>query len=208
MSGKKKKIIIGAIIIATILILVITLVLFNRNKNTEPEQLQTIELTTELLDVENIESLGYELEKTEEEISSKYITTGKEKYEIKANIKAGESTEEAEGKMIYVRGSYDNLNIYITEYKLNKYEDRTTQVSNIMQQFEMIYEGYIGILDEYEETEQLYGESDAKFELPLEESIYNEGRLYSKTYKNEEKEYNINYYKTGENITCELVRAL
>ena len=208
MSEKKKKIIIGAIIIATILILVITLVLFNRNKNTEPEQLQTIELTTELLDVENIESLGYELEKTEEEISSKYITTGKEKYEIKANIKAGESTEEAEGKMIYVRGSYDNLNIYITEYKLNKYEDRTTQVSNIMQQFEMIYEGYIGILDEYEETEQLYGESDAKFELPLEESIYNEERLYSKTYKNEKKEYNINYYKTEENVICELVRVL
>ena len=208
MSGKKKKIIIGAIIIATILILVITLVLFNRNKNTEPEQLQTIELTTELLDTENIESLEYELEETEEEISSKYITTGKEKYEIKANVKAGESTEETEGKMIYVRGNYDNLNIYKTEYKINKYEDKTTQVSNILQQFEMICEGYISPLDEYEETEQLYGESNAKFELPLEESIYNEERLYSKTYKNEEKEYNINYYKTGENITCELVRVL
>ena len=208
MSDKKKKIIIVSIIIAIILILVITLILFNRNENTEPKQLQTIELTTELLDVENIESLGYELEKTEEEISSKYITTGKEKYEIKANVKAGESTEEAEGKMIYVRGNYDNLNIYKTEYKINKYEDKITQVSNILQQFEMLCEEYIGPLDEYEETEQLYGESDAKFELPLEESIYNEGRLYSKTYKNEEKEYNINYYKTGENITCELVRAL
>ena len=168
MSDKKKKIIIVSIIIAIILILVITLILFNRNENTEPKQLQTIELTTELLDVENIESLGYELEKTEEEISSKYITTGKEKYEIKANVKAGESTEEAEGKMIYVRGNYDNLNIYKTEYKINKYEDKTTQVSNILQQFEMICEGYISPLDEYEETEQLYGESNAKFELPLE----------------------------------------
>ena len=207
MSDKKKKIIVGTIIIAIILILVIILILFNRNENTESEKLQTIELTTELLDAENIESLGYELEETEE-ISSKYITTGKEKYEIKANIKAGESTGETEGKMIYVRGNYDNLNIYKTEYKINKYEDKTTQVSNILQQFEMICEGYIGPLDEYEETEQLYGESDAKFELPLEESIYNEERLYSKIYKNEEKEYNINYYKTGENITCELVRVL
>ena len=206
MSDKKKKIIVGAIIIAIILIII--LILFNRNENIEPEQLQTIELTTELLDTENIESLEYELEETEEEISSKYITTGKEKYEIKANVKAGESTEEAEGKMIYVRGNYDNLNVYKTEYKINKYEDKTTQVSNILQQFEMICEGYISPLDEYEETEQLYGESNAKFELPLEESIYNEERLYSKTYKNEEKEYNINYYKTGENITCELVRAL
>ena len=208
MSDKKKKIIVGAIIIAIILIVVITIILFNRKKNEEQEKLQTIELTTELLDAENIENLGYELEETEEEISSKYITTGKEKYEIKANIKAGESTGETEGKMMYVRGNYDNLNIYKTKYKINKYEDKTTQVSNILQQFEMICEGYIGPLDEYEETEQLYGESNAKFELPLEESIYNEGRLYSKTYKNEEKEYNINYYKTGENITCELVRAL
>ena len=208
MSDKKKKIIVGAIIIAIILIVVITIILFNRKKNEEQEKLQTIELTTELLDAENIENLGYELEETEEEISSKYITTGKEKYEIKANIKAGESTGETEGKMMYVRGNYDNLNIYKTKYKINKYEDKTTQVSNILQQFEMICEGYIGPLDEYEETEQLYGESNAKFELPLEESIYNEERLYSKTYKNEEKEYNINYYKTGEYMVCELVRVL
>ena len=208
MSDRKKKTIIASIIIAIILIIVITLILFNRNKNTEPEQLQTIELTTELLDTENVESLEYELGETKEEISSKYVITGKEKYEIKANIKAGESTEDTEGKMIYVRGNYDNLNVYKIEYKINKYEDKTTQVSNILQQFEMLCEEYIGPLDEYEETEQLYRESDAKFELPLEESIYNEGRLYSKTYKNEEKEYNINYYKTGENITCELVRVL
>ncbi len=207
MLENKKKVIIGVIIIAIILIIVITLILFNRNKNTEPEQLQTIELTIELLDVENIESLEYKLEETKEEISSKYVT-GRNKYEIKANVKAGESTEETEGKIIYVRGNYDNLNVYKTEYKINKYEDKITQVSNILQQFEMLCEEYIGPLDEYEETEQLYGESNAKFELPLEESIYNEGRLYSKTYKNEEKEYNINYYKTGENITCELVRAL
>ena len=208
MSDKNKKTIILSIIIAIILILVIILILFNRNENIEPEQLQTIELTTVLLDAENIEGLGYELDEIEAEISSKYITTGKEKYEIKANVKAGESTGETEGKMIYVRGNYDNLNVYKTEYKINKYEDKITQVSNILQQFEMLCEEYIGPLDEYEETEQLYGESNAKFELPLEESIYNEGRLYSKTYKNEEKEYNINYYKTGENITCELVRAL
>ena len=207
MLDKNKKIIIGAIIIAIILILIVTLILLNRNKNEEKEELQTIELTTELLDTENIEGLGYELEETEEEISSKYVT-GRNKYEIKANVKAGESTGETEGKMIYVRENYDNVNIYKTEYKINKYENRTTQVSNILQQFEMLCEEYIGPLDEYEETEQLYGESNAKFELPLEESIYNEERLYSKTYKNEEKEYNINYYKTGENITCELVRVL
>ena len=207
MLENKKKVIIGVIIIAIILIIVITLILFNRNKNTEPEQLQTIELTIELLDVENIESLEYKLEETKEEISSKYVT-GRNKYEIKANVKAGESTGETEGKMIYVRGNYDNVNIYKTEYKINKYEDKMMQVSNIMQQFEIICEGYIGTLDEYEETEQLYGESTVDYERPIEESIYIDERLYSKTYKNNEKEYDINYYKTGESIICELVRVL
>ena len=206
MQENKKKVIIGAIIIAIMLIVIVTLILLKRNKNEKKEELQTVELTTELLDVENVESIGYGLDETEE-ISSKYVT-GRNKYEIKAKVKAEESTGETEGKMIYVRGSYDNLNIYKTEYKTNKYEDKTIQVSNILQQFEMICEEYIGPMEEYEETEQLYGESNAKFELPLEESIYNEERLYSETYKSDEKEYNINYYKTGENIICELVRVL
>ena len=197
MTGNKKKIIIGTIIILIILILV--LIIFNRNKNNEQEELPTVELA-ELLDIENIENCGYETEKTDIQVSSKYVTR-KEKYEVKAKVTAGET----EGKMIYVRGNYDNVNIYITEYKINKYEDKNIQVSNILQQFETICESYIGLLDEYEETEQLYGESTVDYERPIEESIYYDGRLYSKTYKNEEKQYDINYYKSGESIICELV---
>ena len=69
MENKRKKeagitlIALVTTIIVIILILTVTLILFNRNENTEPEQLQTIELTTELLDAENIERLGYELER-------------------------------------------------------------------------------------------------------------------------------------------------
>ena len=114
MTEKKKKIIIGTIIIAIIIILVIALILFNTNKNKDDEQLQNIELTTELLDIENLENLDYETEVTSEQISSKY-STGKEKYELKVNVITGEGTEKTEGKMIYVRGNYDNLNIYKTE---------------------------------------------------------------------------------------------
>ena len=201
MTDKKKKIIIGSIIIAIILILVIALILFNTNKN--DEQLQTIELTTELLEVENIENLKYEMKRTEEEISSKY-TSGINKYEVKATVIAGET----EGKMIYVRGNYNNLNIYKTEFKLNKYKDKSTEISNVLQQFETTCETYIGLSDEYKETEQLYGESTVDYERPIEESIYYDERLYSKTFKNEEKKYDINYYKSGENIVCELVRVL
>ena len=207
MTDKKKKIVIGTLIIVIILILVIALILFNTNKNKENEQLQNIELTTELLDIENIGNLDYETEITSEQISSKY-STGKEKYELKVNVITGEGTEKTEGKMIYVRGNYNNLNIYKTEYKLNKYKDKNMQVSNILQQFESICESYIGLLDEYEQTKQLYGESTVDYERPIEESIYYDGRLYSKTFKNEEKQYDINYYKSGESIICELVRII
>ena len=199
---KKKKIIIGASIAGIVLLLVILIVVISNNKKIEGniETLETVDLS-ELINIENIESLPYEIEETKEEISSKYIT-GRNKYEVKANVQAGET----EGKMIYVRGNYDNLNIYKTEYTLNKYEDKTTKVRNIMQEFEMLCEGYMEVTDEeYKETEQLYGESSADFELPIEESIYSDGRLYSKTYKSEENEYDINFYNLYNIFICYFV---
>ena len=204
MPEKKKKIIIGASIAGIVLLLVILIVVISNNKKIEEntEILENADLS-ELINVENIESLPYETEETKEEISSKYIT-GRNKYEIKANVQAGET----EGKLIYARGT-QNLNIYKTEYTLNKYEDKTTKVRNIMQEFEMLCEGYMEITeDAYKETEQLYGESSVDFELPVEESIYTEGRLYSKTYKNEESEYDINFYRQDNKIICEFVKKL
>ena len=203
MPEKKKKIIIGASIVGIVLLLVILIVVISNNKKIEGniETLENVDLS-ELMNVQDIESLSYEIEETKEEISSKYIT-GKETYEVKANVQAGET----KGKMIYVRGNYDKLNIYKTEYTLNKYEDKTTKVRNIMQEFEMLCEGYMEVTDEeYKETEQLYGESSADFELPIEESIYSDGRLYSKTYKSEENEYDINFYKQDNKIICEFVK--
>ena len=203
MPEKKKKIIIGASIAGIVLLLVILIVAISNNNNTKEntETLENVDLS-ELVNVEDIESSPYKTEETKEEISSKYHT-GKETYEVKVNVQAGET----EGKMIYVRGNYDKLNIYKTEYTLNKYEDKTTKVRNIMQEFEMLCEGYMEVTDEeYKETEQLYGESSADFELPIEESIYSDGRLYSKTYKSEENEYDINFYKQDNKIICEFVK--
>ena len=201
MNDKRKKV----IIIAIAIILIVVLLLFMVQKSNEQEEIQMIELSN-LLNIENVEDikkLGYETEETEEKMSSKYIT-GRNKYEVKANVQAGE----IEGKLIYARGT-QNLNIYKTEYTLNKYEDKTTKVRNIMQEFEMLCEGYMEVTDEeYKETEQLYGESRADFELPIEESIYTEGRLYSKTYKNEESEYDINFYRQDNKIICEFVKKL
>ena len=202
---KKKKIIIGASIAGIVLLLVILIVAISNNKKAEEnaEILENVDLS-ELINVEDIESLSYETEETKEQISSKYIA-GKGTCEVKANVRA----EEIEGKMIYVRGNYDRLNIYKTEYTLNKYGDKSTEVREIMQEFEMLCEGYMEITeDAYKETEQLYGESSADFELPVEESIYTEGRLYSKTYKSEENEYDINFYRQDNKIICEFVKKL
>ena len=204
MPEKKKKIIIGASIAVIVLLLVILIVIISNNNKTaeNTETLENADLS-QLIDVDNIETISYETEKTEEEISTKYIT-GRNTYEVKANVQAGET----EGKMIYVRGT-QNLNIYKVEYTLNKYKDTTTQVQNIMQEFETMCEGYMEITEEeYTETEQLYGESTESFERPLEESIYYEERLYSKTYKSDENTYDINFYKQDNKIICEFVKTL
>ena len=204
MSAKKKKIIAGAIIIGIILIIVI--IFLNRTNSKkqnegETETTEEVELS-EVLEIEDIEKIKYEKEKTKEEIATKYIT-GNNMYKLKATVKMQETT----GKMIYLRG-VDNINVYQTEYDINKYGDKNTQVSGIMQTFEESCKMYMGIEEEYKETEQLYGESNAEFELPVEESIYNEGRLYSKTYKSEESTYDINFYRKDDKIICEFVKVL
>ena len=204
MSDKKKKIIVGAIIIGIILIIVI--IFLNRTNSKkqnegETETTEEVELS-EVLEIENIEKIKYEKEKTKEEIATKYIT-GNNMYKLKATVKMQETT----GKMIYLRG-VDNINVYQTEYDINKYGDKNTQVSGIMQTFEENCKMYMGIEEEYKETEQLYGEDNAEFELPVEESIYNEGRLYSKTYKSEESTYDINFYRKDDKIICEFVKVL
>ena len=203
MIEKKKKIIIGTSIAVILLLLVIIIIaISNNDKETEnAETLQTIDLL-EVINIEDIETISYKTEKTDEEISSKYII-GRNKFEVKANVQLGET----EGKLIYARGT-QNLNIYKTEYTLSKYGDKNTQVSGTIQTFEEVCKTYMGIDETYQETEQLYGENTESFARPIEGSIYNEGRLYSKTYKSEENTYDINFYRQDNQIVCELVKVL
>ena len=63
MLDKKKKKIIGAVIIAIILIMLIV-IFVKRAANIKQEDIQTIELTTELLNVENIEDCEHETDIT------------------------------------------------------------------------------------------------------------------------------------------------
>lgn len=203
MIEKKKKIITEASIAGILLLLVILIIaISNNNQETEnAETLQTIDLS-EVMNIEDIETLPYKIEETEEEISSKYIS-GRNKYEVKANVQLGET----EGKMIYVR-STENINVYKTEYTLDKYGDKYTEISGIIQTFEDNCKSYMVIDETYTETDMLYGESSADFELPIEESIYNEEKLYSKTYKSKENTYDINFYRQDNKIICEFVKTL
>ena len=200
MNNKKKRLIIITIM-AIILLLIVIIIFSLNNKNRKEEKIQTVELS-ELIDIENIDELPYKTKKTKEEISSKY--TSSNKYEAEVKVKA----EEQEGKMIYVRSSFENLNIYKTEYEIGKYSEKSIRTNEIIQIFEEICRGYMNQAEEYEESEYLYGESKEDIEIPIEESIYYENRLYSKTYKNEENEYDINYYKKDEKIICEFVKVL
>lgn len=200
MIEKKKKIIfIGIVLILVILIVVI---LNNINKKENTKIIETVNLA-ELINEKEIEKLAYEKEESKEKISSKYITN-QNKYEIKAKVMA----EEIEGKMIYIRGT-QNLNVYKTTYTLNRYKDKTTEISNIIQEFEMTCERYMEITNnKYEKTEQLYGESTVDYKRPIEESIYFEKRLYSKTYQSEENKYDINFYREDNKIICEFVHYI
>ena len=200
MNDKKKKVIIITIT-AIILLLIVIIIFSSNNKNKKEEKIQTAGLS-ELINIENIDELPYKTKKTKEEISSKY--TSSNKYEAEVKVKA----EEQEGKMIYVRSSFENLNIYKTEYEIGKYSEKSIRTNEIIQIFEEICRGYMNQAEEYEESEYLYGESKEDVKIPIEESIYYENRLYSKTYKNEENEYDINYYKKDEKIICEFVKVL
>lgn len=85
MPEKKKKIIIEASIAGIVLLLVILIVVISSNQKAEDtEILEDVDLS-ELINVENIESLSYKTEETKEPISSKYIV-GKGTCEVKANV--------------------------------------------------------------------------------------------------------------------------
>lgn len=205
---KNKKIII--ISIAVIVVVILGIVVINLNKEeTEKEGNQTVVNIVEVFDIEDIEKSNKEIIKNKEvEISDKYTVLDSSKYELQSKVQF----DETEGKMIYVREDWNNLNIYQTTYKINKYNDTTTQIRSYMEDFERMCTGYLGIQVDEELEGNLYGESTQKLPIPIEESIYLEERLYSKTYRVEDeiadktKYYDINFYKSGENLVAEFVK--
>ena len=167
---KKKKIIIIGIIIIIILMTLITLLLLNRQKNdnsvskTEPTVLEI----SQVFEIDDIEKSKYEIEKVKDiQISSKYIV-GSKTYKLNANVEFMEET----GKMFYVRESYNKLNIYQEEQKIDGYDNVNSQVEGIIENFESKCKSYLGIDAEEKGIEVLSGESTVKGAIPIGESIY------------------------------------
>ena len=201
--NKKRIIIISAIVIIGVIFGISICII----KKSNQEKYGNSQVKTETLDIsqvfelEDIQKSKYEIEKINDiKISSKYLI-GTETYELKANV----DFQDDIGKMYYVRESYSNLNIYQTEYKIDEYENISSQVEGIIENFEIKCKNYLGIDEQEKGKEELSGESKSKAAIPLGESIYYENKEYRKTYDAEDKQYDINFWKRDNVIMCELV---
>ncbi len=200
---KKKKIIIIGIIIAIIFIAFITFLLTNKQENDKSvaKTETTVIDISQVFDIDDIEKSKYEIEKAKDiQISPKYIV-GSNIYRLNAKVEFMEDT----GEMLYVRESYNKLNIYQEEQKIDEYDNVNSQVEGIIENFESKCKNYLGINEEEKGKEELLGESTTKGAIPIGESIYYENREYSKSYDLDGKTYEMNFYKKDTGIVCELV---
>ena len=208
---KKKIIWISSILVVTIIIIVSLIINSNNKRNGDENILaksETVELS-QVFEIDDIEKSKYEAVKNDEiEVASKYLTSSNI-FELNSNVKF----DEDKGRMIYIREEYEKVNIYQEEHQLNKYEDKNIKIEEIITEFEQKCQMYLNANDETKVREELYGESTAKGKIPVVESIYDENRLYSKTYTIEdeidktEKKYDINFYRSDEKIICEFVKV-
>ena len=223
---KNKKIIIIILIIILIIVTILGIVInkkssskkISSNNNTKVLDLSTV------FETENISEL--DTEQTKDAIVSKKYSVGSNTYKLNAKVKFNDM----DGEMIFLRETYNTANIFQTKYRIDTIDSITTQVGRYMQEFEQECTSYMGINPEekaYSET--LYGEDTEEAPIPLEESIFNENRLYSLTYKVDEnrgikedeikqdeldsrenisdsRKYDINFYRNGDYLVCEFVR--
>ena len=226
---KNKKIIMIILIIILIIVIILGIVInkkssskkISSNNNTKVLDLSTV------FETENISEL--DTEQTKDAIVSKKYSVGSNTYKLNAKVKFNDM----DGEMIFLRETYNKANIFQTKYRIDTIDSITTQVGRYMQEFEQECTSYMGIEpNEKAYSETLYGEDTEDAPIPLEESIFNENRLYSLTYKVDEnrgieddknnskeqdelslkedasnsKKYDINFYRNGDYLVCEFVR--
>ena len=113
--------------------------------------------------------------------------------------------------MIYVRDESNQMNIYQTKYRIDDL-DYTNGINRYITEFLDNASNFIGSELIQISDGTIFGEEKAP--LYLEESIYQDKKLYTFHYeeKNENidaqdnKKYDINFYMDGNYLMCELVR--
>ena len=203
MKDNKKILIILAIILAVI---ILAIIIRNNKQNSSTIAKQTISDFSNVFELENIDNSKYKIEKAKDvEVSEKYITN-KNAYKLDANVEFGERA----GEIIYLRESYAKVNIFQTKYRIDELGSISSQVEDYMEIFKNESLSYIGVSeDDKGYSEMLFGADKSEAKLPLGESIYNEKRLYSLTFKDTETEgrnYDINFYRNENYLVCEFVK--
>ena len=220
MSNLKNKKIILIIAIAVIAIIIIA-VIINKNKGNNGSNLAS-NLTErldiwEVFEIENIENSKIAINKSKnEKVASKYVV-GSNVYVTDNNIQF----DDRDGKVIFLRDGYNDANIYQTRYRVDEDGSLSSQIGERMQKFIDACTSYMGVNDDNStHSEILYGNSTINGEIPIEESIYLENRLYSLTYKinqnmdsnlateDTSQKYDINFYMSDGYLMCEFVRIL
>ena len=218
MESKKKAII--AIITITIIFVIFLVTMINiraeKIMKEKREILPEIELTSDIFETEDINRLReINLEKDKNvKVSSKYIV-GSNSYVVKADV----NLENRTGKLIFLRDGYNKANIYQTKYGIDELGSVSSQVAKYMEEFKTYSTMIIGLSSEEPTNEILYDKDDSDKNIPLEESIFNKNKLYSLTYETKDnlleddiedsfnnKKYEINFYRNGSYLMCELVK--
>lgn len=204
-DNKKILILLGITIIIAI---IVTVVLVNNKKENENNSVKpTISEFSSVFELENINSSKYKTEKVKNiKVAEKY-TTNKNVYRLDANVEFGERS----GEIIYIRENGTKANVFQTKYRIDELGSIASQVENYIEIFKNEAISYIGVLeDEKGFSESISGTDINKIKLPLGESIYNEKRVYSITYKdteNEGRKYDINFYRNENYLICEFVKV-
>ena len=204
-ENKKILILLGITIIIAIIVIVV--LVNNKKENKNDSVKPTISEFSSVFELENINSSKYKTEKVKNiKVAEKY-TTNKNVYRLDANVEFGERS----GEIIYIRENGTKANVFQTKYRIDELGNIASQVENYIEIFKNEAISYIGILeDEKGLSESISGTDINKIKLPLGESIYNEKRLYSITYKdteNEGRKYDINFYRNENNLICEFVKV-
>jgi len=215
----KKKIIISVIAVIAILVIIFSIIINKRvdaAMNKKYDILPEVELS-EIFETDDINRLkGTNIEKTSDvSVSSKYVV-GSNSYVVKADVKLESRT----GKLIFLRDGNNKINIYQTKYGIDELDSISSQVSRYMEEFKMNCTMLMGVGSDEPTNSVLVNKDDSDKNIPLEESIFNNNRLYSLTYNIKEdslledntidssnnRKYEINFYRNGSYLMCEFVK--